>query len=62
MARILHNNRVKFSKDFFSIVLYTNMAAMTSSENHLYVISQGSKAEADDITETLIILVITKTE
>ena len=37
MARILHNNRVKFPKDFFSIVLYTNMAAMTSSENHLYM-------------------------
>ena len=37
MARILHNNRVKFPKDFFSIVLYTNMAAMTSSENHLLV-------------------------
>ena len=37
MARILHNNRVKFSKDFFSIVLYTNMAAMTSSENHLEI-------------------------
>ena len=35
MARILHNNRVKFPKDFFSIVLCTNMAAMTSSENHL---------------------------
>ena len=35
MARILHNNRVKFPKDFFSIVLSTNMAAMTSSENHL---------------------------
>ena len=35
MARILHNNRVKFPKDFFSIALCTNMAAMTSSENHL---------------------------
>ena len=41
MARILHNNRVKFPKDFFSIVLYTNMAAMTSSENHLYIFYFG---------------------
>ena len=35
MARILYDNRVKFLKDLFSIVLYTNMAAMTSSENRL---------------------------
>ena len=26
----LHNNRIKFPKDFFAIVLSTNMAAMTS--------------------------------
>ena len=40
MARILHNNGVKFPKDFFSIVMSTNMAAMTSSENHLYKSSE----------------------
>ena len=30
VARVLHNNRVKFPKDFFAFVQYTNMAAMTS--------------------------------
>ena len=44
MARILHNNRVKFPKDFFSIVLYTNMAAMTSSENHQIVTTSRTAA------------------
>ena len=31
----LHYNGVKFQKDFFFIVLCTNMAAATSDENHL---------------------------
>ena len=30
VAQDLHNNRIKFPKDFFSIVLSTNMAAVTS--------------------------------
>ena len=34
-AYVLHYNRVKFPNDFFSIVLCTNMAAVTSPENHL---------------------------
>ena len=36
MAHVLRYNRIKFPKDFFSIVLYSNMAAVTSGENHLY--------------------------
>ena len=34
VAHVLHNNAIKFSKDVF--VLCSNMAAMTSSEYHLY--------------------------
>ena len=30
VAQVLHNNRVKFPKDFFAIVLSTNMAAVMS--------------------------------
>ena len=30
VAQILHNNRIKFPKDFSAIVLSTNMAAVTS--------------------------------
>ena len=30
VAQVLHNNRVKFPKDLFAIVLSTNMAAVTS--------------------------------
>ena len=33
VAHVLHNNRIKFPKDFLAIVLYTNMAAVTSHEN-----------------------------
>ena len=33
VAQVLHNNRIKFLKDFFAIVLHNNMAAVTSSEN-----------------------------
>ena len=36
MAHVLHNNRVKFSKDISFFVWCTNMAVMTSGENHLY--------------------------
>ena len=35
MVHVLHNNRVKFPKDYFSFVLWTSMATMTSGENHL---------------------------
>ena len=39
MAHVLHNNKVKFPKDiFFSFVLCTNMAVMTSSENQLHTL------------------------
>ena len=39
MAHVLHYNRVKILEDssFFSIVLWTKMAAVTSDENHLNV-------------------------
>ena len=33
MAQVLHNNRIKFPKDIFALVLYTNMAAVISREN-----------------------------
>ena len=33
VAQVLHNNRIKFPKDFSAIVLYTNMAAVTSAAN-----------------------------
>ena len=33
MAQVLHNNRIKFPKDIFAPVLYTNMAAVISREN-----------------------------
>ena len=33
VAQVLYYNRVKFSKDFFAIVLSTNMAAMTSVQS-----------------------------
>ena len=33
VAQVLHNNIIKFPKDFFTIVLYTNMAAVMSHEN-----------------------------
>ena len=31
--QVLHQNRVKFPKTFYCIVMYTNMAAVTSDEN-----------------------------
>ena len=31
VAHVLHNNSVKFPKDFSAIVISTNMAAVTSS-------------------------------
>jgi len=43
MAHILHINTAKFPKDLFSFVLYTNMAAMTSGENHLFLSQPVSK-------------------
>ena len=36
VAQVLHNNRVKFPKDFFAIVLSINMAAVTSGEIKKY--------------------------
>ena len=33
MAQVLHNNRIKFPKDIFALVLYTNMATVISREN-----------------------------
>lgn len=37
LAHVYHNNRVKFPKDLFLFVLCTNMAPMTSGENHIRV-------------------------
>ena len=34
VAQVLHNNRVKIPKDFFAIVLSTNMAAVTPGAIH----------------------------
>ena len=39
VTHILHNNRIKFPKYLFTIVLYPNMAAVTSCENGLTFIS-----------------------
>ena len=36
VPQVLHNNRSKSQKTFFAIVLYTNMAAVTSHENREY--------------------------
>ena len=35
VARVLHNNRAKFLKDFFVIVQYTDMADMMSGAEDL---------------------------
>ena len=36
VAQVLHNSRIKFQKTSFAVVLYTNMAAVTSRENREY--------------------------
>ena len=33
VTQVLHNDRIKFPKDFFRYCLYTNIAAVTSPEN-----------------------------
>ena len=47
VAQVLRNNKIKSQKTFFAIVLYTNMAAVTSRENREYA--------CDDITLLLLL-------
>ena len=50
VALVLHDNRVKFPKDFFVIVQYTNMVAMTWDNAHL---SNLARLTPDDFTHQL---------
>ena len=44
VAQVLHNNRIKVPKDFFFyIVLYTNMADVTSRENRELILFQAKR-------------------
>ena len=45
--QVLRNNKIKSQKTFFAIVLYTNMAAVTSRHNREYA--------CDDITLLLLL-------
>ena len=45
MARVLHDDTAKFQKDFFAIVQYSNMFAMTSGASRGYHYQFSDKAE-----------------